>query len=233
MATKEIQTAEISLENPKDFANELWRKIVDDRLFRYQKNDICDYLLYLFNKHDEKHFFDSNSNEQNERLLKTTAAKIKASKKNISVKFLNKAEYDEIFEEFLCAFANKRIAIKDGSKEDTIKLTIENPVFRNVLEAKLKDKVQEGFEYSLNSEKVEISCKAFITMLKDEATRLKKSDNLNKVLQEFETTKTMKDISALLDNLSKAPQDFGVSFLKDFVPKVCKTLYTKFKKDTQ
>lgn len=149
------------------------------------------------------------------------------------MKFLNKAEYDEIFEEFLCAFANKRIAIKDGSKEDTIKLTIENPVFRNVLEAKLKDKVQEGFEYSLNSEKVEISCKAFITMLKDEATRLKKSDNLNKVLQEFETTKTMKDISALLDNLSKAPQDFGVSFLKDFVPKVCKTLYTKFKKDTQ
>ena len=103
----------------------------------------------------------------------------------------------------------------------------------NVLEAKLKDKVQEGFEYSLNSEKVKISCKAFITMLKDEATRLKKSDNLNKVLQEFETTKTMKDISALLDNLSKAPQDFGVSFLKDFVPKVCKTLYTKFKKDTQ
>lgn len=226
-------TNPITPKNAHKLVEELWQAIMLKGFGAWSKNDINDYLLYLFNKHDEKHFFDSNSNEQNERLLKTTAAKIKASKKNISVKFLNKAEYDEIFEEFLCAFANKRIAIKDGSKEDTIKLTIENPVFRNVLEAKLKDKVQEGFEYSLNSEKVEISCKAFITMLKDEAIRLKKSDNLNKVLQEFETTKTMKDISALLDNLSKAPQDFGVSFLKDFVPKVCKTLYTKFKKDTQ
>ena len=223
----------ITPQNADKLVKELWQAIMLKGFGAWSKNDICDYLLYLFNKYDEKHFFDSNSNEKNERWLKTTATKIKASKKNISVKFLNQTEYDEIFEEFLCAFANERIAIKDGSKEDTIKLTIENPVFRNVLEAKLKDKVQEGFEYSLNSEKVEISCEAFITMLKDEANRLKKSDNLNKVLQECKATKTMQDISALLDKLSKAPQDFGASFFKDFIPKVCKTLYTKFKKDTQ
>ena len=144
-------TNPITPKNAHKLVEELWQAIMLKGFGAWSKNDINDYLLYLFNKHNEKHFFDSNSNEQNERLLKTTAAKIKASKKNISVKFLNKAEYDEIFEEFLCAFANKRIAIKDGSKEDTIKLTIENPVFRNVLEAKLKDKVQEGFEYSLNS----------------------------------------------------------------------------------
>lgn len=73
MAKKEIQTAEISLENPKDFANELWSKIVDERLFSYQKNDICDYLLYLFNAHSKDKFLDTNSNEQNERLLKMNA----------------------------------------------------------------------------------------------------------------------------------------------------------------
>lgn len=223
----------ISAHDANELVKELWSEMMRKGYEGWGKNDLLDYLLYLFNKYDEKHFSTPTQTKKNERWLKTTATKIKASKKNISVKFLNKTEYDEIFEEFLCAFANGRIAIKDGSKGDSIKLTIENPVFRNVLEAKLKDKVQEGFEYSLNSEKVEISCKAFIIMLEDEAKRLQKSDNLNKVLQECKATKTIQTASALLTHLAKAPQDFGASFLQDFVPKVCKTLYTSFKKDKQ
>lgn len=39
------------------FANELWSKIINDELFSRQKNDICDYVLYLFNKYDSAHFF--------------------------------------------------------------------------------------------------------------------------------------------------------------------------------
>ncbi len=80
-------------DNPKAFCNDLWRKITQERLFSYQKNDICDYVLYLFNKYDSAHFLDSHSNTENERLLKTTASKIKASKKNIAVKFMSDIEY--------------------------------------------------------------------------------------------------------------------------------------------
>ena len=72
MSKNENEKAQIVLDNADKFANELWSKIVDDRLFSYQKNDICDYLLYLFNKHDKGKFLDMNSNAENERLLKMT-----------------------------------------------------------------------------------------------------------------------------------------------------------------
>ena len=31
-----------------EFANALWREITKNQLLSKQKNDICDYLLYLF-----------------------------------------------------------------------------------------------------------------------------------------------------------------------------------------
>ena len=145
MATKEIQTAEISLENPKDFANELWSKIVDDRLFSYQKNDICDYLLYLFNAHSKDKFLDTNSNEQNERLLKMNASKIKASKKNIAVKFMDNDEYNDIFKRFLDMINNGEIILREG-KEHKIKFTLEDKAMQDVLNAKLKANKRETLE---------------------------------------------------------------------------------------
>lgn len=169
MATKEIQTAEISLENPKDFANELWSKIVDERLFSYQKNDICDYLLYLFNKHGGG-FFDKNTNEQNERLLKTTAAKIKASKKNISVKFMDDDEYKDIFMGFLRDLSSGKIILKESEKENRLEFVLEDKVVRDIINAKLKESVKDSLDYfNLNTEKVEINATSFYAMLQKEA----------------------------------------------------------------
>lgn len=211
------------------FANELWGKIIDDELFSRQKNDICDYVLYLFNKYDSAHFLDSHTNAENERLLKTTASKIKASKKNISVKFMKETEYKGIFENFLSDFVIGRIAIKDSNKSGYVKLVIENPVYRSVLESKLKEKVQENFEYSLNSESVEISCSAFITMLEMEANRLKTSANLDKVLKEFKETKKLQSTSEFIEAIADSPKDFGAEFIKTYAPKALKAIYTKMK----
>ncbi len=219
----------LTLDNPKALCDELWHKITQERLFLYQKNDICDYVLYLFNKHDSAHFLDSQSNAENERLLKTTASKIKASKKNIAAKFMSENEYEGIFENFLSDFVNDKIAIKDSNKSGYVKLVIENPVYRNVLESKLKEKVQENFEYSLNSESVEISCIAFITMLEMEANRLKTSANLDKVLKEFKETKTLQSTSEIIEAIAESPKDFGAKFIKTYAPKALKAIYTKMK----
>lgn len=211
------------------FANDLWGKIINDELFSRQKNDICDYVLYLFNKYDSSHFLDSHTNAENERLLKTTASKIKASKKNIAAKFMNETEYEGIFENFLSDFVNEKIAIKDSNKSGYVKLVIENPVYRSVLESKLKEKVQENFEYSLNSESVEISCIAFIAMLEMEANRLKTSANLDKVLKEFKETNSLQSTSKFIEAIAESPKDFGAKFIKTYAPKALKAIYTKMK----
>lgn len=72
MANKDNPSTKISFFGESEFVEKLWSKIVDDRLFSYQKNDICDYLLYLFNKYDKGKFLDMNSNAENERLLTMT-----------------------------------------------------------------------------------------------------------------------------------------------------------------
>ena len=186
MATKEIETAEIGLKNAQDFANELWSKIVDERLFSYQKSDICDYLLYLFNAHSKDKFLDTNTNEQNERLLKMNASKIKASKKNIAVKFMNDGEYKGIFEKFLLDLSKGVIVLRQSDKNDCLEFVLENKVTRDILNAKLKSSVSDVFNYpSINTEKVEISAENFVKMLKKEAEISGKTKEFNEITKQF------------------------------------------------
>ena len=138
-------------------------------------------------------------------------------------------EYKDIFANFLGDFVKGKIAIKDANTKGRIKLVIENPVYRNVLESKLKENVAENFEYSLNSESVEISCKAFITMLEMEANRLNKNANLDKVLKEFTETKALQSTNEFIEAIAKSPSDFGAEFIKTYAPKALKAIYNKIK----
>lgn len=177
------------------FANDLWSKIIDDELFSRQKNDICDYVLYLFNKYDSAHFLDSLSNAENERLLKTTASKIKASKKNIAIKFMNEIEYDNILSAFLGKFANDLSQDKVNIKGDKFHFTLENRALRDILDAKLKETMQEGLDYNLNSEKVYISFHSFISMLEIIAPEFK--ERLAKIKLKYKLKKGVETISAI------------------------------------
>lgn len=193
----------ITLDNPSEFANDLWRKIVDERLFSYQKNDICDYLLYLFNKHSKSKFLDSNSNEKNERLLKMNASKIKSSKKNIAIKFMDEDEYSDIFKDFLDELVerarNNQLDIKNGK----INITIENTALRDILSAKLKDSVKIAPDYNTNSENVSISIENFLTMIRNEVAKENqpKYDEMLEKLKSQYTKEKVKDIfGAILGN---------------------------------
>ncbi len=208
----------LTLDNPKAFCDELWSKIINDELFSRQKNDICDYVLYLFNKYDSVHFLDSLSNAENERLLKTTASKIKASKKNISVKFMNEVEYRQVFIDFLKSIndKNKRIVKeirpKDEDKEPYLEFVIENNVLKDMLEAKLKRCVGDTFTYTLNSEKLELSHESFIKMIKKEMEVLGK---VNEYQSAIEPLESKYNINKLVD-WTKA----GLKAIKDYAPLV-------------
>ena len=197
-----MEKHKLTLDNPKALCDELWCKITQERLFSYQKNDICDYVLYLFNKYDSAHFLDSLSNAENERLLKTTASKIKASKKNIAVKFMDSAEYDNIFNAFLANLAigvkNKTIHIDD----ERVRLVIENPVLRDILSSKLKAITDDTLDYSLNSEKVSISSKNFLAMISNEVADKAKYNVLIKELEsKYKKAKVKNIASAILNNV--------------------------------
>lgn len=197
-----MEKHKLTLDNPKAFCDELWHKITQERLFSYQKNDICDYVLYLFNKYDSAHFLDSHTNAENERLLKTTASKIKASKKNIAVKFMDSAEYDNIFNTFLANLAigvkNKTIHIDD----ERVRLVIENPVLRDILSSKLKAITDDTLDYSLNSEKVSISSKNFLAMISNEVADKAKYNALIKELEsKYKKAKVKNIASAILNNV--------------------------------
>lgn len=161
--------------NAELFVSTLWQRVESGGFLAFSKNDICDYLLYLFNKYGD-HFLDENPNELNERLLKTTAAKIKATKKNIAVKFMDDKEYGGIFVQFLANFAQniaeKRVIVKG----DRLHFVLENRALRDIIEAKLKKLTQDTLDYSFNSEKVSISAENFFALLKCEVAKPYKAE---------------------------------------------------------
>ena len=214
MSKNENEKAQIVLDNADKFANELWSKIVDDRLFSYQKNDICDYLLYLFNTHSKDKFLDTNLNEQNERLLKMSATKIKTSKKNIAVKFMDNKQYNQIFKDFLTSLATTK-SVKE-KENGNLEFIIENNVLKDILEAKLKKWVNETFTYTLNSEKLSISCEAFLTMIKREVEEQGKEKECEQAIKSLERTYTLSNLKTLAKK--------GIKFVRDFAPLVATLL---------
>lgn len=196
-----------------EFANALWREITKNQLLSKQKNDICDYLLYLFNKHDSAHFLDSRTNAENERLLQTTATKIKSTKKNISVKFMSETEYKQVFKDFLNSLNDKnKHIVKEirKDKEPYLEFVIENNVLKDILEAKLKRCVGDTFSYTLNSEKLELSYESFIKMIETEVRILDKTKDYESAIKSLKSEYGIAKIS----DWAKA----GLKAIKEYAP---------------
>ena len=202
--------------NAVEFANALWREITTNQLLSKQKNDICDYLLYLFNKHDSAHFLDSRTNAENELLLRMPTTKIKSTKKNISVKFMNETEYNQIFKDFLNSLNDKNkhivkeIRPKGKDTEPYLEFTIENNVLKDMLEAKLKRCVGDTFSYTLNSEKLEISFESFIKMIEMEVQILDKTKDYESAIKSLKGEYGIAKIS----DWAKA----GLKAIKEYAP---------------
>lgn len=159
--------------NAQAVADALLAELTQTGLYAKTKQDFYDYVLYLLDKHSGNNFFSRNTNAQNERLFKVSDTRIKAAKKNISVKFMDTTEYDEIFKDFVNSFAktlkeNSKILQSEGK---TWIMLLENPVIRSVLEQKLKDDCNNAFDIHFNTEKVSIEKKSLIEMFQKEAKK--------------------------------------------------------------
>lgn len=207
----------ITPQNAPKLINELWEKIHSNGIYGLSQKNLYDYLIYLFNKYDENHFFDKNTNEQNERLLKTTATKIKAAKKNISVQFMEEKEYNQLFNTFLEKLKEGKIKFH-LNKNYKLRLVLENPSLKSILEAKLKNVSGNSFEYALNNEIVEIDLGIFLAMLEKELqsnTLLNDSlkSYLNQMIQEVRKQNLTQDLIGFTTAAMQLPIDNGAALI--------------------
>lgn len=139
---------EPSFDNHKQLVENLWEEITTNGMYGRSKNDFYDYVLYLLNKCDTGHFLSANDNADNERLLKINATRIKAAKKNISVKFMDDKEYDGIFMDFVKLLAEGKLPkLSDDGTRYT--MLIEDITLRSALETRLKRSANSTFDYKV------------------------------------------------------------------------------------
>lgn len=212
-----MRNNELNIDKPSEFIDELWDKLTSSGLYAYSKNDIYDYLIYLLNKYDEKHFFDTNSNASNSRLLKVSQTRIKTVKTNISVKFMDEKEYDEIFVNFLNNCASSVVKFDENIGNGKIKFVIENPAIKAVLEAKLKSAVSDTLDYSFNKEIVTIDAKNFIETLNLEYENLNNSENLTQTQKILKNKLQKMKINEILKKLKDMAENITVGVLAEIV----------------
>jgi hypothetical protein len=111
---------EIKFNGSEQFANELLEKITDTGFNAMSKNDLYDYILYLFDKYSEENFLSTRSNFENALYFKVTEQKIKNSKLNINLKY-RQTDSISIITKFLAGLNTKSIKqTKDGNFEFVI-----------------------------------------------------------------------------------------------------------------
>ena len=197
----------------EELARLLWREIRENGLYGRSKNDFYDYVLYLLDKCDPGHFLYANDNADNERLLKVSATRIKAAKKNISVKFMDTEEYEDIFKNFIKRIAEGKVKVLSAEGDNYVML-VEDVATRSALETRLKRRAGTTLDYRLNTELVTVGRTAFITMLAAEAGE---NEALVEVTEDFSRKKKWQDVKESLETAAKAGSLAGaaLSLAKD------------------
>lgn len=111
------------------FLDELWQKI-EQGLLNAQKSDICEFLLYLLNKHavvlENNNFLHEYSPNELARILVSTPSKIKTIQNNIAFKFMDNDEYEDIFKDLIKKLGNKKIEIFESENKGKICFSLES-----------------------------------------------------------------------------------------------------------
>jgi hypothetical protein len=150
--------------NAKKLAEALWHKITDTGFNALSKNDFYDYVLYLFNKFSATRFLDSSPAYENSLLLRVPLQKIKASKRNIFLKYAEEAEKNTA-QKLLSKIADKSIALNlDGEKKEYT-LTVDDYALRDYLDSLMKRILGTSYDYRENHEIIVVSAPDFYAIL--------------------------------------------------------------------
>lgn len=180
-----------SFTNQAQLVEDLWNEIKSTGLYVRKGNEFYDYVLYLLNKYDENHFFSTNDNADNERLLKIEDSQLKDAKKNISVKFMDDSEYNAIFLDFVKRLSNDKLPnLADDGESYT--MVVEDIATRNAIETRLKRVANTTLKYNQNTELVSISHESLMKLLAAEVESANSADNsdIKKLLED--TTNSLK-----------------------------------------
>lgn len=121
---------------------------------RCKKNDLNDYLLFLFDKYSEEHFLENSSNFDNAKMFKVSEAKLKNSKLNIDLKFREGNDYLTEIQKFLANLNVNNFRLNHSG--DAYIFVLDNKYTRMCIENVLK-KSGNTLNYSFNPERVEMN----------------------------------------------------------------------------
>jgi len=204
--------------NAEKFTSELWQKITETGFNNLSKNDIYDYILYLYNNFSNVSFLDKNSNYENALILKVTENKLKTSKINIALKFQAADERRKTIRSLFMNIASGAISIED--KKDYFEFTVENPVARIELENILKVNVGNTLEYCRNRERVKLEKYNMFFILKEIA---KCSDaKMAEIIKSELSTRELKakiksSASTLFEKIGGVLKEISVSVLSGVI----------------
>ena len=186
------------------FLNELWEKI-EQWLLNAQKSDICEFLLYLLNKHtvvlENNNFLHEYSPNELARILVSTPSKIKTIQNNIAFKFMDSDEYGDIFKDLIKKLGNKKIEIFESENKGKICFSLESREQKSILDEKLKKLGGAKYDFSFNSELVSIDKGKFLELLEKEVG----SENIIKVIK----------------NISKKDKILSIEKAKEWIQTAC------------
>lgn len=179
------------------------------RAFKCSKSDICEFLLYLLNKHavvlEKNDFLHEYSPNELARILVSTPSKIKTIQNNIAFKFMDNDEYKDIFKDLIKKLGDKKIEIFESENKGKICFSLESREQKSILDEKLKKLGGAKYDFSFNSELVSIDKGKFLELLEKEVG----SENIIKIVKNI----SKKDIS-----IEKAKEWIQTACtLKDFV----------------
>ena len=200
------------------FLNDLWEKI-EQGLLNAQKSDICEFLLYLLNKHavvlENNALLHKNSPNELARILVSTPSKIKTIQNNIAFKFMDNDEYEDIFKDLIKKLGNKKIEIFESENKGKICFSLESKEQKSILDEKLKKLGGAKYDFSFNSELVSIDKGKFLELLEKEVggeniikviKNISKKDkilSIEKAKEWIQTACTLKDFVSMISELKQ------------------------------
>lgn len=159
------------------FIGELSLKLTSG-LANATKNDIIEFLIYLFDKYDTNKTFSKNTNIQNARLFKITPSRVKNIANNIAYKIMDDDEFKELLGKFLLSICDESVSMHDHDNKH-FTLSIENPAMAIFLERELKEQ-KSNYELGRNRELYIVPKEALIKILEKNEQTKKVAKNLKR-----------------------------------------------------
>jgi hypothetical protein len=219
-------------ENAVQLADALMAGILDTGFNALSKNDFYDFVLYLLDTYSGEHFLSRQSIQENALRLKVSPAKIKNSKLNIYLKFVKPEQQQKALTDFIRRIADGSIALaEEGS--GSLRFTVDDPVVRFCLDAKMKVMLGKSPDFRLNPEILVMEQADFYNQLRIIIRDNPDFQAIDKetLLQQFDRSEAHDKVLAMadlfLDGAAETVGSLPIPLPVETIKRICKILLKK------